>query len=266
MGASANPASMFSPEKSMSPQLLAEFQGFSPQLLAGLKSVMGSLQGIQGFTPTMSPFEQQFLQGLTSGFNPMQSFSQGMQNIAGIGGPDFLQNISNTLRPALVDRPFEQGSAQLREQAALTGTLNSTGAQSSITDLLAQLNQGLGQATIGAAPGIGQLQLSAAGQQVGLPFQVSQYVGGLGRDIEQQGFQNALALLAGKAGALGQAGQGIGAGLQGIAGGIYQPTSGPSKFENLLQTAAPIAGSVFGGPMGGALASKMVGGGQQAPS
>jgi hypothetical protein len=161
--------------------------------------------------------------------------------------PDFLQQISTMLRPGMVNQPFQQGSADLREQFNLTTGVSGSGVNAELTNLLSGLERNLGQVAVPAAlQAQGQSNQAGASLLGGLGMlpQLMQLLAsprmsaeqGIDRGIQQSQFGAMLPL---------QGAQMVGQGAASIP--MYQPHSS-SKLGSAVQAAAPMAGAYFGGP------------------
>lgn len=237
--------SFFEREESMTPRLapgMEPFQQFFQALTQQLQGGTGVFQGPGGpFAAPLGAGERSAIEGLSQ-FDIPGLVQQSLDVFGNVASPEFVGQIADSLRPVLVDRPFEQGSAQLREQAALTGNQVGSGVLQDSFDLLMQLEQNLGAAAPGLAAQLGQLQLGGA--QAGLGG-AAQILGALGlpRQVQDLDIQRQLQE--------SQFARGLPIGLTGSLGGLggllyNQPRTGPSKFESLLQMAAPVAAARAG--------------------
>lgn len=224
--------SFFSREQSMAPQVMPGFE-FAPGLLQQLaRGALGP--GFQGpFAAGLGRGEQALLQGLSAAVpQALQGFGQGLGQLANIAGG----GLADAAAPGL-QRLLDVGGAGIREQAALTGNQSSSGA-------LQDVGQFASDVTSRLATQLAPLQLQAAQGLASAPGKLAPTLGigrqaadlGIQRGLQESQFQRGLAPQT--IGALG--------GLGGVP--TFQPTTGPSKFESLVQAGAPIASAAVGNP------------------
>lgn len=184
-----------------------QLQGAQAQAIQALLSGLGGVAG---------PSQQAFQQGLQTGF-----------------APEILGDIEAKLLPAL-ERSFDRSALGLREQASGLGALRGTGTVQGLADLRGGLESGLlsNLAGIQGQLGLGGQQVRAglAGQGVQLPQQVLAALSPATGQFQQgQQFQAGQPL-----NALGTVTSGA------SATPMFQPTFGPSKFEQLAGGAAAV--------------------------
>ena len=240
-------------KNSSPPQAIPGFESFPGMMKKALENAMNYRPPL-GLTPT-AQFGAGELAGLEQIGNFLPQLFGGAQQ--GIGAltnnltPEFLSQISAMLRPGVVNQPFQQGSADLREQFNLTTGVSGSGVNTELTNLLSGLERNLGQIAVPAAlQAQGQSNQAGASLLSGLGMlpQLMQLLagprmsaeGGIDRGISQSQFGIQLPLL----------------GAQGLSAGspMYQPHSS-SKLGSFIQAAAPIAGAFIGGPAGMAAGS-----------
>lgn len=191
---------------------------FGPSDLAGAAGQLGTLGGasLAGGVDT-GAVSDTFGRGL-GGIN--EGISTGYL-------PD-TANIEALLRPS-VERSFDTGAADIREQSALTGNLSSSGATAQIGDYRAQLENALNQNIAGvysnALPASMQIRAGQSQFGAGLPGQLQQNLFGslAGQGLQAQQFPLA---------ALATAFQGVG------NAPIYAKQGGGGKGSTL----GPLAG------------------------
>lgn len=226
---------LFSREQSQTPQIVPGFE-FLPGLLQQLVGtaqqkgssgpfVAGADQGEQDFLASVQALDIPGLLG--SGFQSLQDIAGGSQFDAAAPG---------------LSRLLDVGSANLNEQAALGGVLSSSGAAQNQADFtantVAQLQQSLAPIQAQAASTLASPQTAGIGGQA---F-------GKERGIADTGIQRGLQNTQFNQGLIPALMQGLGSGASGTP--VFQPTTGPSKFESLLGTVAPVAGAAGGAKVG----------------
>ena len=231
-------------EQSQSPQVVPGFEFLPEQIQQLLGLGQQQFQGATG--QGIGGQEQQFLsalQGLDIPGLLGQGFGQ-LQNIASGG-------LADAAAPGL-ERLLNVGSANLNEQAALSGTLSGTGASQNQADFtanaVAQLQQTLAPLQLQAAQGLAGPGTAQLGGQA---FGKEREIGNQQAQQELGAFQQSQALLPGLLSGAGAASSGV---------PIFQPTTGPGKTESLFQVAAPLAGAAIGGPPGAKAGSAVAGG------
>lgn len=208
-----------------SPRPIQGFEQFAPLFTEILRQVSaqtgaGGGQGNTGTSFFNALSGIPFGQGISDAYGGLSSSADPSQ---------FMTELSTLLRPSLVDYPFEQGAAALREQAALTGNLNSTGSFDDISQFRADLERNFAGVLPQTALGFGDLQRRSA---VDL-FNFLSTSGTLPAQLALQG-----------AGTLGGAAANI---------PMYQPRSG-GGFGNILGSILPLVGAAastyfMGNPM-----------------
>jgi len=223
-GRPETPAPQTIPGFEFLPQLLQQLGGqagqqfgniFGDPSAPGLEGLLGaqgdalsSITGNLGLLGTQGTGT--FLTGLESGFFP-----------------DIMGQVEAGLRPQL-ERSFQRGSEDIREQAANLGVLNSTGTVQNAQDFRGQLESGLLSNLSGIQGQLGQnaqnIRGQLASQAVGLPASIlSALTPALGQALGQSQFASSLPLQA----------------VNAISGGasatpLFQQTFGPSKFESMI--------------------------------
>lgn len=231
-------------------------QSQDPQIAGGFDFIPGLVQQLTG--QAQQGFGGPFVQGAGSGELDFLSQLQGL-DIPGLLGSGFqgLQGIAGgSLQDAAapgLSRLLDVGGAALNEQAALGGVLSSSGAQQNQADFTAntvsQLQQALAPLQLGAAQSLASPATAGIGGQA---F-------GKERGIQDQGIQRMIQDFQQQQSLIPGLLSGTGAAASGTP--IFQPTTDSSKMESMLQVAAPIAGGMFGGPIGAKAGSAIAGGG-----
>lgn len=212
-------------QQSQTPQIVPGFE-FLPDLIK-LLTAQGLQQYSGSFGANASPGEQDFLAQL-QGLNIPGILGQGFQQLQNIS----TGSLSSAAEPGLA-RLLNVGSANLNEQAALGGVLSSTGAQQNQADFTAntisQLQQALAPLQLSAATTLASPSTAQIGAQA---FSTERNIQDKRIERELQAFLAGQSLIPGLLTGAGAA-----------AGGtpVFQPTTGSSKFEGLLGSAAPFA-------------------------